>query len=150
MRLSKSLIIAALALFAGGTALQAQNSTNPPAGAPPARARGARANAQNVDQLAATLKLDDATKAKVKSILDDQQKKVAALRADTTLAVADRRTKTQAIRAETTKQMKAVLTAEQFDQWQKLSQPRQRRAMPPDGNPAATAPVAPPATAPQK
>ena len=134
------MIIAALAIFAGGTALQAQNSTNPPAGAPAVRARGARANAQNVDQLATTLKLDDATKAKVKTILDDQQKKVAALRADTTLAAADRRTKTQAIRAETTKQRKAVLTSEQFDQWQKTSQPRQRRA----------APAAPPAAAPQQ
>ena len=140
MKLSKSLIIAALAIFAGGTALQAQNSTNPPAGAPAVRARGARANAQNVDQLATTLKLDDATKAKVKAILDDQQKQVAALRADTTLAAADRRTKTQAIRAETTKQMKAVLTSEQFDQWQKTSQPRQRRA----------APATPPAAAPQQ
>ena len=144
MKLSKSLIIAALAIFAGGTALQAQNSTNPPAGAPPVRARGARAGAQNVDQLATTLKLDDATKAKVKAILDDQQKKVAALRADTTLAAADRRTKTQAIRADTTRQMKAVLTGEQFDQWQKTSQPRQRRAAP------VAAAAAAPAAAPQK
>jgi len=149
MRLSKSLILAALALFAGGTALQAQNSTNPPAGAPPARARSVRSG-QNIDQLAATLKLDDATKAKVKAILDAQQKKVADMRADTTTSTADRRTKTQAIRADTTKQMKAVLTGEQFDQWQKISQPRQRRAVPPDGNPAAAAPVAPPAAAPQK
>ena len=143
-------MIAALAIFTGGTALQAQTSTNPPAGAPAARARGARANAQNVDQLAATLKLDEATKAKVKTILDDQQKKVAALRADTALAAADRRTKTQAIRADTTKQMRAVLTGEQFDQWQKTNQPRQRRAVPAGGSPAATTPVAPPAAAPQK
>ena len=149
MRLSKSLILAALALFAGGTALQAQNSTNPPAGAPPARARSVRSG-QNIDQLAATLKLDDATKAKVKAILDAQQKKVADMRADTTTSTADRRTKTQAIRADTTKQMKAVLTGEQFDQWQKISQPRQRRAVPPDGNPAAAAPVAPPVADPQK
>ncbi len=131
MKLSKALIISALAVFAGSTALQAQNSTNPPAGAPPVRARGARATgAQNIDQLATTLKLDDATKAKVKTILDAEQKKVAELRADTSVTQADRRTKTQAIRADTTKQMKAVLTGEQFAQWQKLSQPRQRRAAP--------------------
>lgn len=130
MKLSKTLIIAALAVLAGGTVLQAQNSTNPPAGAPPVRARNARAAGQNVDQIAATLKLDDATKAKVKTILDAEQKKVAELRADTSVTPADRRTKTQAIRADTSKQMKAVLTAEQFAEWQKLSQPRQRRAAP--------------------
>jgi Spy/CpxP family protein refolding chaperone len=130
MKLSKTLIIAALAVLAGGTALQAQNSTNPPAGAPPVRARGVRAGAQNVDQLATTLKLDDATKAKVKTILDAEQKKVAELRADTAVTPAERRTKMQAIRADTTKQMKAVLTGEQFTEYQKLSQPRQRRAAP--------------------
>jgi periplasmic protein CpxP/Spy len=149
MKLSKSLMIAALALFAGGTALQAQNSTNPPANAPSARARNARSG-QNIDQLAVTLKLDDATKIKVKAILDAQQKKIADLRANTTASTADRRTKTQAIRAEMTKQMRAVLTGEQFDQWQKTNQPRQRRAVPADGAPAAAAPVAPPAAAPQK
>ena len=130
MKASKTLIIAALAVLAGGTALQAQNSTNPPADPPPARARGVRAGAQSADQLATALKLDDATKAKVKTILDDQQKKVAALQADTALAPADRRTKTQAIRADTNKQMKAVLTGEQFAEYQKLSQPRARRAAP--------------------
>lgn len=130
MKLSKTLIIAALAVLAGSTALQAQNSTNPPAGAPPARARNARAAGQNVDQVATALKLDDATKAKVKTILDAEQKKIAELRADTSVTGADRRTKTQAIRADTTKQMKEVLTAEQFAQWEKMSQPRQRRATP--------------------
>ena len=149
MKLSKSLIIAALAagsLFAGSAALQAQNATNPPpAGPPPAGARGMRGGS-NIEQLATTLKLDDATKAKVKTILDDQQKKIAALRADTTLPQADLRTKMQAIRDDTTKQMKAVLTADQFDQWQKMSQMRQRRAAPP----AAPAAANPPAAAPQQ
>ncbi|HEX7617229.1 MAG TPA: hypothetical protein VF480_00770 [Verrucomicrobiae bacterium] len=144
MKLSKSLIIAALvagSLFGGSAVLQAQNGTNPPpAGTPPVRARGARAGAQNVDQLATTLKLDDATKAKVKTILDAQQQKVRDLRADTTLSPADLRTKTQAIRDDTAAKMKAILTPDQFTQWQTMSQPLQRRA----------APVAPPAAAPQQ
>jgi predicted RNA-binding protein with RPS1 domain len=93
----------------------------------------------NIDQIATALKLDDATKAKVKTILDDQQKKVAELRASNPTPE-DRRTKMQAIRDDTTTQMKAVLTADQFEQWQKMSQPRQRRA----------APAAAPATAPQQ
>ena len=140
MKLSKSLIIAALvvgSLFAGSAALQAQNATNPPpAGPPPAGLRGMRGG-PNIDQIATILKLDDATKAKVKTILDEQQKKIADLRADTTLSQADRRTKMQAIRDGTTTQMKAVLTADQFDQWQKMNQPRQRRAAPPAAPAAA-------------
>jgi Spy/CpxP family protein refolding chaperone len=142
MRASKSLIVATLvagSLLAGGAALQAQNSTNPP----PAAARGMR-GAPNIDQIATALKLDDATKAKVKTILDDQQKKINEMRADTTLATADRRAKMQAIRDETAAKMKAVLTADQFDQWQKMSQPRLRRAPLAGGNPPS--PAAPPAT----
>lgn len=96
--------------------------------------------APNIDQIATTLNLDDATKAKVKSIMDAQQQKLRDLRADTTLSQADRRTKIQAIREDTTTQMKAVLTADQFDQWQKMSGSRQRRAAPPGA----------PATAPQQ
>ena len=134
MKLPKSLIIAALAagtLFPDSAALQAQNATNPPpAGPPPAGPRGVRGGL-NIDQLATTLKLDDATKAKVKTILDAQMQKMRALFADTTLSQADRRTKVQAIRADMITQMKAVLTPEQFDQWQKMNQPRQRRAAPP-------------------
>ena len=149
MKLSKSLIIATLVaggLFAGSAALQAQSATNPPpAGPPPAGLRGMRGG-PNLDQIATALKLDDATKAKVKTIFDDQQKKIAGLRADATLSQEDRRTKLQAIRDSMTAQMKAVLTAEQFDQWQKMSQPRQRRAAPPPGNP----PPAAPAVAPQQ
>jgi Spy/CpxP family protein refolding chaperone len=141
MKLSKSLIIAALvagSLLAGSAVLQAQNGTNPPPAGPPP-ARGMR-GAPNIDQLATTLKLDDATKAKVKTILDAQQQKVRDLRADTTLSPEDRRTKTQALRDDTATQMKAVLTPDQFAQWQTMSQPRQRRA----------APAAAPAAAPQQ
>lgn len=140
MKLSKSLILAALVaggLFTGNTVLQAQNATNtpPPAGAPPAAPRGMR-GAANIDQMAATLKLDDATKAKFKTIMEDQQKKMQDMRADTSLSPQDRRTKVQTIREDTAKQMKAVLSAEQFDQWQKMNQPRMRRP--------ATAPATPP------
>jgi len=143
-KLPKLLIIAALvagSLLAGSAVLQAQNATNtPPAGAPPAGMRGGMRGGPNIDQLATTLKLDDATKARVKPILDAQQKKMSDLRADTSVSQEDRRTKMQAIRTDMATQMKAVLTAEQFDQWQKMSQPRQRRAAPP----------AAPAAAPQK
>ena len=134
MKLPKPLIIAALvagSLFAGGAALLAQNATNPPpAGQPPAGPRGMGIGGPTPDQIATALKLDDAKKVRVKTILDAQMQKMRDLRQDTTLSQADRRTKVQAIRANTIAQMKAVLTPEQFDQWQKMNQPRQRRAAP--------------------
>jgi Spy/CpxP family protein refolding chaperone len=151
MKLSKSLIIATLvagSLFAGSAVLQAQTNTNMPPAGP--RGPGMRGGGSGVDAIATTLKLDDATKAKVKTIIDAQQKKISELRADTALSPEDRRTKMLAIRDETATQMKAVLTADQFDQWQKMNQPRLRRGAPaaaPAAVPAA-APVAAPAAAP--
>ncbi len=134
MKLPKSLIVAALvagSLFAGVTSLQAQNATNPPpANQPPAGPRGIGVGGPTPDQIAAALKLNDATKEKVKTILDAQMQKIRDLRQDTKLSQADRRTKVLTIRANTITQMKAVLTPEQFDQWQKMNQPRQRRAAP--------------------
>ena len=139
MKLTQSLIVAALAVFAGSATLQAQNATNrPPAKPPPAGFRGVRGGL-NADQLATALKLDDATKARVKTILDTQQQKVRDLLADAALSPADRRAKMQALREGLTAQMKAVLTAEQFDQWQKMNPLLQRRA-PPAGNPPPVAP----------
>ena len=140
MRSTKSLIAVALAVFAGSAALLAQNATNrAPASQPPAGVRGF-GDSLNADQIAATLKLDDATKAKVKNILDTQQQKLRDLLADNSLSPTDRRTKLQAVRGSMMTQMKAVLTAEQFDQWQKMNPLLQRRAAPPAGNPPPAAP----------
>jgi hypothetical protein len=145
MKASKSLIIAAVvagSLFAGSALIQAQTATNtPPAGAPAAgpRGPGMRPGGPTLDVIATTLKLDDATKAKVKTILDARDQKLKDLRADTTLSQEDRRTKMQAIRTDVDTQMKAALTADQYAQWEKMNQPRQRRA-----------PAAAPAAAPQQ
>jgi predicted transglutaminase-like cysteine proteinase len=153
MKLSKSLIIAALvagSLFTGSALLQAQPTTNtPPAGAPPGgpRGPGMRGGGPTLDVIATTLKLDDATKAKVKTILDARDQKLKDLMASSP-SPEDRRTKMQAIRDDVNTQMKAVLTADQYAQWEKMNQPRQRRAAP-VAAPAA-APAAAPVTAPQK
>jgi hypothetical protein len=98
-----------------------------------------RPGGPTLDVIATTLKLDDATKAKVKTILDARDQKLKDLRADTTLSQEDRRTKMQAIRTDVDTQMKAALTADQYAQWEKMNQPRQRRA-----------PAAAPAAAPQQ
>ena len=135
-------MIAALvvgSLFAGSMMLQAQNSTNtPPAGAPRGGGRGMRGG-PTLDQIATALNLDDATKAKVKPIIDARDQKIKDLMADNTVTGADRRTKMQAIRQETSDAMKAVLTPEQFDKYQAMTPARGRRGgggnPPPPANP---------------
>jgi Spy/CpxP family protein refolding chaperone len=99
------------------------------------------------DRIAEQLKLTDDQKPKVKAILEDQRKKMGELRQDTSLSQEDRRAKMQTIRENTATQMKAILTPDQFDQWQKINQ-RQRRpgGPPPNGENAgdANAPATPP------
>jgi periplasmic protein CpxP/Spy len=139
MKSTKTLLFAALAVgsLLVGLPANAQDSTN---AAPAARAGGNRGmrGGPNIDQLATELKLTDDQKAKVKPILEAQRQKMTDLRQDTTLSQEDRRTKMQAIREDTLKQMKEVLTPEQYDQYQKMGQ-RNRRNAPP-ANPPAAAP----------
>ena len=156
------MLIAALAagsLLVWSPALRAADTntppSTPPAGAPPAGQRppGMRGG-PNLDQLAQQLDLTDDQKAKVKPILEARDQKMRDLRGDTSLSPEDRRTKMQAIREETTAQLKAVLTPEQFDKWQKTAQRGRPGGPPPGGNPppAGTPPPAstpPPAAPPQ-
>ena len=147
MKLTKSLIIGALvvgSLFAGGMVLQAQDSTNtPPAAAPRGGGRGMRGG-PTLDQIATALNLDDATKAKVKPIIEDRDKKIKDLMADTTVTGADRRTKMQTIRQETEDALKKVLTPEQFAKYQAMPQGRGRRGGNGGGNPPPANPPAAP------
>ena len=141
MKLTKTLMVAALIAggMLAGAALQAQDAT--PNTPPPARpARGMRGG-PTLDQLTTDLKLTDDQKAKVKTILDGQAQKIKDVRGDDTLSTADKRSKMQEIRADTTKQMKDVLTPEQFEQYQKMIQPGRGRRAPAGTNaPAATPP----------
>ena len=155
MKSTKTLFLTALAvggLLACGTVANAGDTTNtppstPPAGGPPAGQRGPGMRGPTLDQLAATLKLTDEQKAKVKPILDARDQKLKDLRADTTLSPEDRRTRMQAIRDDMATQMKAVLTPDQFDQWQKMSQRQRRPGGPPSNGEnagGANAPATPP------
>ena len=71
-----------------------------------------------------SLRLDDATRAKVKPILDDELKKLLDVTADKTLSFEESVAKDNSIKADTDAQMKLVLTDDQYAQWQKLLQPR--------------------------
>jgi protein CpxP len=160
MKVSKPMIIAALVagnLLAWNVALRAADTNTPPGkpeiGGPPPGQQGQRPpgmmrGGPNLDQLAQQLNLTDDQKAKVKPVLEAQGKKMSEMRADTSLSQEDRRAKMQAIREETTAQMKAILTPEQFDKWQKMPRPGRgpRNGPPPGGEkaPDAKAPDAPP------
>ena len=146
------MIVAALvagSLLAWNVALRAADTNTPPAKpsagapAPGQRPPGFRGGL-SLDHLTQQLNLTDDQKAKVKPILEAREKKMAEFRGDTSLSQEDRRAKTQSIRAETTEQMKAVLTAEQFEKWQKLVAPRTRPGPPPDGAKSGDAKAAAP------
>lgn len=147
------MLIAALAagsLLVCSPALRAADTntppSTPPAGAPPAD-RGPRAG---FERMAEQLNLTADQKPKVQSIMDTQRQKMLDLRSDASLSQEDRQAKRKAIVEEMGAQMKAVLTPEQFDKWQKTSPMGQRRGRPngppPGGEKAGStnAPAAPP------
>ena len=151
MKSTKTMILATLAvgsLLAFSPTLRADDTnmppTKPPAGAPPGGPRGGMRGGPGLDQLAAALNLTDDQKAKVKPILEARDKKIKDLREDTSLSPEDRRTKMQSIREETMDQMKAVLTPEQFEKYQKMGQ-RPRRNAAPGGDNTTSKPTPPPA-----
>jgi Spy/CpxP family protein refolding chaperone len=155
MKVTKPMIIAALIagnLLTCNLALRAADTnkapSTPPAGAPPQgqRPQGMMRGGPSVDQLAQQLNLTEDQKTKVKPIIEGSQQKMRDLRADTSLSQEDRRTKMMGIREGTTAQMKTVLTAEQFDQWEKMTQRRRPPGGPPSGGEKAgstNAPAAP-------
>jgi Spy/CpxP family protein refolding chaperone len=94
----------------------------------------------NFDQMAKQLGLTEEQTPKFRSIMENQMQKMRQLRQDPDLANLspdERRAKVKAIQDETTAQMKALLTPEQFDKWQKMPAMgmRGRRMGPPLGNP---------------
>jgi Spy/CpxP family protein refolding chaperone len=106
------------------------------------------------DRMAEQLNLTDEQKPKVQSILDTQRQKIRELRQDPNfngLSQEDRRAKMKAIQDDMVTQMKAVLTADQFQKWQDMqSQMRNRRpGGPPLGGNPPPAGTPPPAAPPQ-
>jgi Spy/CpxP family protein refolding chaperone len=129
MKFSKPLIITALMagnLIAWDLATRAQESTTNTPPPPAAPQRGMR-GALNVDQVSQQLNLTDDQKPKVKAVLDDMNKQNRDLRQDQSVTGADRRAKMQSIRDDANTKLKAILTADQFQQWQTLSRQRGNR-----------------------
>lgn len=100
------------------------------------QAGGRRQTAQErMKKLAADLNLTQEQQDKLKPVLQEQSKKLRELRQDTSLSATDRRAKAKTIRDDAAKQIKAILTPEQWEKYQKLQQQnRQRRRSQPPGN----------------
>jgi len=145
MKPTKLLFLTTLAL--GGLltlnpAAFAQDATNtpPPGGGPPKS--GTRGQRPSFDTIAQRLNLTDDQKPKVKAIFDEQRQKMRDLRDNQDLSRDDRMAQMQTIRKDTDAKLKAVLTADQFKQWQAMeSKMRGPRNGPPpgQGNPNASA-----------
>lgn len=117
-------VLAAAGLLAFSTAVRADdtNSTStakpeaPAAGAP--QMRGPRMNVDlQVNRLTEQLSLTDDQKAKVKTALEEQNKKREEIMQATP---EDRRAKMQEAREELNKKMKEILTAEQFQKFEQM------------------------------
>jgi periplasmic protein CpxP/Spy len=122
----------ALMALAGLLALNPMAQAADQNGEKPARkakaADGLRPKAQNRQkQIAEELKLTSEQREQLKPIIQEEAKKAKELRQDTKLSRQDRMGKLKEIREETSKKVKPVLTAEQFEKWQKLHEQSPKR-----------------------
>jgi Spy/CpxP family protein refolding chaperone len=90
-------------------------------------AKPAAAVRERMQNMAKELELTDAQKEQFKPILKAEAAKLKALREDKSLSRKDRQEKIKAIREEMAPQIKAILTPEQFEKWQKIVKERRER-----------------------
>lgn len=141
MKTNKLMVLAVGGLMAIGSLTYAQDKK--PEGAPKdkppgegAPAGGQRPNRQQFSpdqqlaKLSETLQLTDDQKPKVKAALESAAAKRKELRDATP---EERQEKGKELRAEMNAKMKEILTPEQFEKFQKLPGPGQRRNGPPPG-----------------
>jgi Spy/CpxP family protein refolding chaperone len=135
MKANRIILVAALAagsLLLGNPVLLAAD-TNKPASTPPVSAPPPRTG--GFERMAERLSLTAEQKPKVQATMEAQQQKMLDLRNNTALAPEEKRAKRLAVVEETSQQMKAILTPEQFETWQKISPMAGHRPHP--GGPAA-------------
>lgn len=113
-------IIAASAVLAVSPAVLAQTDTNKPAAEARARPRGGMMTVEQIDK---AVTLTDAQKPKVKAALEEFRKNMEAARAADS---SERRTKMTTARQDFNKQMKEILTPEQYTKFES-TMPRGRR-----------------------
>jgi len=80
--------------------------------------RGANID-QRIEQLDKSLTLTADQKTKLKTYFEGERKKMQDMRADTSLTREQRQEKMRAVREDLNKEMKSILTADQFTKWEK-------------------------------
>ena len=75
---------------------------------------------ERLQEISQALDLAEDQKAKIKPILQAEMVKLKALRADSSLTPTQKTEKFKAIREESAPQLKAILTPEQLEKWQKI------------------------------
>jgi len=123
MKIHKFSLMAALAaaVLAFNPALSAQEKDAKRERPPGASGQRGDMIKERFNRMAEELKLTDAQKPKVEAALKEQVEKMRGLR-DT--APEERREKVQTLRADMDKKLKEILTAEQYEKWQKTREQR--------------------------
>lgn len=78
-------------------------------------------------EIAEKLGLSDEQKERIKPILRSEMEKMRQLRRDDALSRTEKLKKFQSLHEEITPKLKSILTAEQFEKWQKLVKERKAR-----------------------
>ena len=125
MRLNKSSLAVVLTL--GGlvaclnyaTAQDSKEGKAPP----PGGKRNMPSVQERLDKMSEELKLTDDQKPKVKTVLEDSDKKMQEIRRDSSLSREDRMAKMQPIMEEQDKKMKEILTADQYKKYEEMPKP---------------------------
>lgn len=129
MKMNRTHLTAALAL-GGLLALGATSfAQERPAGGGQ-QGQGRPRGQDRLQAISERLQLTDQQKEKLKPIFEEEGKKRRDLMENKDLSQAQRREKMQAIRKETSEKVKPILTAEQWEKWQKMMEQggqRQRR-----------------------
>lgn len=117
-------------------------ATTPPAGEKPHRNGGRMSPEKTLQMLTERLSLTDDQKAKILPLLQAQSDQMKSLRDDSSLSDDDKRSKGRDLMKTTHEQIRALLTPEQQEKFEKIRGPGGRNGPPPP--PAGDQPPAPP------
>ena len=104
---------------------------------------------QRVERMTTELNLNPDQQAKVKALLEKQAKERREIFSDTNLPRDERREKMRTLNQDETKELKSILTPDQFEKWKKLREQMRSRRPGGPGQPGESAPAPAPAPEPK-
>jgi Spy/CpxP family protein refolding chaperone len=91
------------------------------------RMRGPMTPEDQLARMTKQLQLTEEQQAKIKPFIEEQHKQMMDLRQDTSMSREDRFAKFREVRQKSLEKMKAILTTEQQEKWQKIQEERRGR-----------------------